>query len=340
LTQFKQWLTASVREVEPNVFAAAPPPALPLRYETAFLLLSQQIKLQWLHQVIRHLNFQKPIVWFFSPDCAPIVGKLNEQVTVFSLTDDYPTSPFLLNRRSQVQHWHNRLIEESDLIITTASSLVDKYRSLNANIHYVPHGVEYELFSQALMPQPMPEDMSGIFQPQIGFVGRVNERIDTGLITALAEKRPNWSFVFVGPVDHAETLNMLNKLPNTFFLGRKPLDQLPQYLSSMAACIIPYTLTEHTQHMHPLKALEYLAAGKAVVSTALPTLQIHEGYISFAADAAAFVAALDNELTTDTPEDRQRRSDYTRQHDWMHQLEKICTLIDSTRHRNMSEQGL
>jgi len=331
VSQFKQLLKSSVRQVEPNVFACSPLPALPLRFETPIIHFNQWLKQRSIRYAMKKLNFKNPIIWNFSPDSAPFIGNLDEQLAIYSITDDYPTNPLLLNRRSQARLWHNRSAEKSDLVITTASSLADKYRYLNENIHYVPQGVEYELFSKAMTPQPLPEDLVDIPTPRIGFIGRVNVRINIDIIQKIALQHPEWSLVFVGQVDEIKDINALRKLPNVYLLGRKPLDTLPHYLSNIDVGIIPYTITEHTIHMHPLKALEYLAAGKPVVSTSMPTLEGHQEYIDFADDPEAFVNALERILVEDTPQDRKRRNAYAQQYTWKQQLEKICGHIENTR---------
>src|SRR5690606_17805391 len=51
------------------------------------------------------------------------------------------------------------------------------------------------------------------------------------------------------------------------FAGPKPITELPRYLHYMDCTIIPFKCNELTKSIYPLKVNEYLAAGKAVVST-------------------------------------------------------------------------
>jgi glycosyltransferase involved in cell wall biosynthesis len=326
-----RWLKASIRDVAPNIWAGAPPPALPLRFETPVLLANQWLRCRWTRYASKILGLSDPIVWFFYPDGAPLVGKLDENITLYSVTDDYPSNPFSFNRKSQVRQWHYRLAKTVDIVIATSGDLAEMNRSLNKNLHYIPHGVEHELFRQALMLQSLPDDLASLPEPRIGFVGRVNDRVDIDIIRAVAQLHPNWSLVFIGPVDDGEKCRAIGSLPNTYFFGRVPVEKLPQYLSGMAACIIPYKITEHTRYMHPLKALEYLSAGRPVVSTRLPALRIHENYVVFANEAHEFVGALEYVLSTDTLAQQHRRSDYTRDKTWRHELGNICALVETAR---------
>ena len=151
--------------------------------------------------------------------------------------------------------------------------------------------------------------MAGRSKPVVGVIGQINQRIDVATMTALATRHPDWTLVFIGPlVRERVDVSMLESLPNVRFLGLKPAADLPRYLKSIDVCLIPYIVDDHTRYMHPLKTLEYLAAGRPVVSTPLPALSIYEEHVALAGDTGTFIAAVERALTEDSPAKRAARA--------------------------------
>jgi glycosyltransferase involved in cell wall biosynthesis len=99
----------------------------------------------------------------------------------------------------------------------------------------------------------------------------VDERMDLELVRALAEQRPDWRFVMIGPVAKIDP-DALPRLPNLHWLGGKAYAELPAYLSGWDAGFMPFALNESTRFISPTKTPEFLAAGLPVVST--PVLDV------------------------------------------------------------------
>jgi glycosyltransferase involved in cell wall biosynthesis len=74
--------------------------------------------------------------------------------------------------------------------------------------------------------------------------------------------------LLVGPVNSGK--DQLDAYSNIIMVGAKPYEALPSYLSNIDVCLIPFKLNDITLASNPIKMYEYLAAGKPVVSTALP----------------------------------------------------------------------
>ena len=73
----------------------------------------------------------------------------------------------------------------------------------------------------------------------------------------------------VGPVVKVDP-DSLPSRPNIFWLGQRSYDDLPALVKSFDVCLMPFALNESTQYINPTKTLEYMAAGKPIVSTAVP----------------------------------------------------------------------
>lgn len=59
--------------------------------------------------------------------------------------------------------------------------------------------------------------------------------------------------------------------------GRRPYEEIPQYLAAADVCLLPSLLNETTQDIVPMKVYEYLAAGNPVVASDLPGLKAEFG---------------------------------------------------------------
>ena len=106
----------------------------------------------------------------------------------------------------------------------------------------------------------------------------IDERFDTELLDEVAEMRPDWSFVMVGPVVKISD-DDLPKRPNIHYLGGKTYAELPAYLSGWDVALMPFAMNESTEFISPTKTPEYLAGGKPVVSTPIKDVVRHYGQL-------------------------------------------------------------
>lgn len=329
--QLKRWWSGGLRQINENLYVGSPPPVSPLRFEKPVNILNQMVRARWTRQMMKKLGFHDPILWIYDPDAGQMIGKLGEKLTMYAITDDHPSMAQRSNRVDSMRAREHELITASDIVMTTTENLRDTKKPFNPNTFYVPHGIDSDHFAQALQPDlpPMPElaDLKGAV---IGVIGQINQRIDIVTMTELAARHPEWHLVFIGPVVRERVdVSGLESLPNVHFLGRKPASDLPRYLKSMSACLIPYLVDEHTLYMHPLKTLEYLAAGRPVIATPLPALEIYREYVRLESETERFIAAVEQEIAGDTPEKRQQRAVYAQQHTWENRLETISALIEA-----------
>jgi UDP-galactopyranose mutase len=126
----------------------------------------------------------------------------------------------------------------------------------------------------------------------------IDERFDTELLARVAEMRPDWSFVMVGPVVKISE-DDLPKRANIHYLGSKTYGELPAYLSGWNVALMPFAMNESTQFISPTKTPEYLAGGKPVVSTPIKDVVRHYGDlegVKIARDADEFVAACEDAI--------------------------------------------
>jgi UDP-galactopyranose mutase len=191
-----------------------------------------------------------------------------------------------------------RLMERADLVFTGGYSLYEAKQHRHSSVHPFPSSVDVAHFAQARTGNADPADQANLARPRFGFYGVVDERMDLELLAHLADARPDWSLVIVGPVVKISESD-LPRRPNLHYLGGKSYAELPAYLSGWDVALMPFAINEATRFISPTKTPEYLAAGRPVVSTPIADVIRHYGDVAavhVAHDREAFVAACDAAL--------------------------------------------
>ena len=114
----------------------------------------------------------------------------------------------------------------------------------------------------------------------------------------MAEMKPEWQFILVGPIVKIDP-DSLPRKNNIHFLGKKSYNELPHYLSGSDIAIMPFALNESTQFISPTKTPEFLAGGKPVISTSIKdVIQPYgeNGLVRIADNADEFIKAAEIEL--------------------------------------------
>jgi teichuronic acid biosynthesis glycosyltransferase TuaH len=91
--------------------------------------------------------------------------------------------------------------------------------------------------------------------------------------------------------------------------------------------LLPYRRNAWTQHIHPLKLYEYLAAGLPVVSADIPSVHDEADIVQIAPDAAGFIQAVHRALQETVPEARMQRQARAARNTWRARVERISDLI-------------
>ena len=191
----------------------------------------------------------------------------------------------------------DKLFAKAGFVFTGTQSLYDSRAGRHSRLEFLPGGCDFQHFADG-DPQRAPENLRNIKKPVIGFFGALNERLDGALIERLAAEG-DWSIALIGP--RYRTAPPLLAAPNVHIPGACPYEELPHALAAFDVVIIPYRTDGATRMVNPVKALEYMAGGKPVVSTALPDIERLYGEAALVAkDAEEFVALVREAL--DKPE--------------------------------------
>jgi glycosyltransferase involved in cell wall biosynthesis len=213
---------------------------------------------------------------------------LEEDLTVYYRVDDFSEFPGV--RKGVVQALERETMRKADLVVASAENLT-RIGGEQTEARYLPHGVDYDHFSDPRHRDHADSPVKTFPSPRIGFFGLLSSWVDFDLIRRLAERNPEWSFVLVGPSQlHS------SKLPqsrNIHYLGPVPYDELPRHANWFDVGLIPFKVNELTRSVNPLKLLEYFAMGIEVISSPLPEVLPLRPKVHVAADADGFQAAID-----------------------------------------------
>lgn len=235
------------------------------------------------------------VLWYYSPMAVGFTRHLKPLAAVYDCMDElsaFAGAPAGLRARER------ELFTRADVVFTGGQSLYEAKRELHRAVHAFPSSIDVGHFGRARASQPDPADQAEIGRPRLGYFGVIDERIDLGLIAAVAEGRPDWQIVMVGPVCKIDPQG-LPRRPNIHYLGARPYAELPRYIAGWDVAIMPFARNEATRHISPTKTPEYLAAGRPVVSTSIRDVVRPYGLRGLVAIADApgdFIVAAECEL--------------------------------------------
>lgn len=230
-----------------------------------------------------------PMAWFYSPSFCTVLKHLQFETVIYDCMDElslFKGAPASLIQQERV------LLENTDIVFTGGRSLFEAKQPHHLNVHCFPSSVDFDHFARARNGISLPSDISEIPSPIVGYFGVVDERLDLELIEETAAKLPEVSFVFIGPVVKISESD-LPRLPNIHYLGMKDYQTLPNYLKAFNVAMMPFALNDATKYISPTKTLEYMAAGKPIVSTRVKDVEReYSNSVHLVSDSTEFVENL------------------------------------------------
>ena len=231
------------------------------------------------------------VLWYYTPMALAWTADLTPSAVVYDCMDELSlfrgAPPELLPRE-------RRLLEAADLVFTGGPSLFEAKRDRHPEVHLFPSSIDAAHFARARASAgPQPPDQAALPGPRLGYFGVLDERLDVDLLAALADLRPGWQIVLLGPVVKIDPAD-LPRRPNLHYLGRKEYADLPAYLAGWDVALLPFARNDATRFISPTKTPEYLAGGRPVVSTPIRDVVRpygEQGLVEVAGDAAGFAAA-------------------------------------------------
>jgi glycosyltransferase involved in cell wall biosynthesis len=276
----------------PKVHRAVPllPGTLRGQYDASIAVIRELVRKQVAADGPLGGAFDRPVQWFYTPMPAPaMIGAFNERGIVYDCMDELSKFRFAPTELVDRERY---LVANADVVFTGGYKLWQAKSRHHSNVHFFGCGVDVDHFARARSEDlPLAPELQSLGRKVMGYFGVIDERIDYDLLRKLADENSDAELVMVGPVVKVDPAE-LPQGPNIRWLGQRQYSELPSYVKGFDVCLMPFALNEATEYINPTKTLEYMAAGKPIVSTAVADVVHHfTPVVTVADNADDFVTA-------------------------------------------------
>lgn len=275
------------------------------------ILLQKQL----LDELLSRERITNFVIWYYNPMAFLFSDHLRPLLTVYDCMNELSS---FWGAPPQLLEVERQLMNKADVIFTGGYSIYEDKRNRHPHVFAFPSSIDFTHFSSARKPQPDPTDQRQLATPRIGFSGVIDERFDYELLSELAQRRPEWQFVLLGPIVNINP-DLLPHGPNVHYLGMKAYMELPMYFSNWDVAIMPFALNDSTRFISPTKTPEYLAAGLPVVSTPIRDIVRVYGvndFVQIADTEEAFEMAILKALDGKHPMDWSKIDAFLNENSW------------------------
>lgn len=312
-------------EIPENFISVIPPAIMPVNwlpegglYQWIWSRYNDQV-IATIRQVINDHDI-RDFIFFncFNPYFAQeLPADIAPLLHIYHCIDDISQEPYTARHGVRLE---SEAVRKADIVTVTAHQLKRIYEKENPNIHILHNAVDISTFRKATEKKlDRPKELEGIKGKIIGFTGNLDHvRIDYKLIKKVALAHPDKTLVLVGPVNSREIYELgIDQLPNVVLTGSKPHEELPGYLQHFDCALIPFLCNKLTESIYPLKINEYLAAGKAVVSTSFSEdIKSFGKYIYLAQDQEDFLRLINQAIDESNGRMFEERVNIALQNTW------------------------
>ena len=294
-----QWIYhPPLRHVGPNLYIYTPfvfiHNLIAARIPT-FRGLNRCLLRMLLNRVMKNIdiNTKNLIAWVHHPYQLEDIGLVNEKSLVYDCYDDYITLETSRTRSLDLEEREIEILKQADWVFLSSKELLEKKSKLSNSVYLIPNAVEFEHFLKSTREiDKLRINNAG---PVLGFTGKITPRLDFRLLSKIARNHLDWNFLLIGPTENE---NVLKKnpayrsfvtAPNVNIPGGIPYQELPEQMKLFDVCLLPYRDDDQFNiHCSPLKLYEYLATGKPIVSTNLPSVRDFSGLVRIAENIEDF----------------------------------------------------
>ena len=276
-------------------------------------------------------GFGRTVLWVAIPTAKDVVGHLREEVLVYQVSDKYDANYMdHATKGDLIRGMHDELLGRADIVYYSGRKLFEERPVEHRDKSFLlEQAVDFEHFASTTAEEhEVPEEIARIPRPCLGYFGQVDSwLIDQKMVRYVSEKRPEWSWVFIGL--KARPLEV-EELPNVHHLGSKNYYDLPAYASHFDVCVLPWvTDNEFVNYGSAIKVREYLATGKPVVITPLYEYEPFDGPLRIARSHDHFIEQVESALEDRDPAARAARQALVRDKTWDVRTEQVSQQIEA-----------
>jgi len=276
---------------------------------------------------IERLKFQDYIVF---NDSSMFLGQhikefLNPSCYVYYMRDYLTKNPYWRKNGVRLEPM---LIKNADCVVSNSTLYTAYGKQFARHSYMVGQGCDTSLFNEAKRTIEIPEDLSALPQPRIGYVGFLSSRrLSISILIHMAKARPNWSIVLVGPEDDVFMNSELHFLDNVYFMGSRNASELPNYIKGFDVAINPQLINDATIGNYPRKIDEYLAMGKPTVASATKAMEYFKVHTYLGETPEDYVELVEKALEENNPELEASRRAFGLSHSWENNVKEIYQCI-------------
>jgi UDP-galactopyranose mutase len=250
-----------VRETESGVYVVVPQLPEGLRSEIAITAVMKEM----IYRLFLDHAIDDYVFWYYTPMALRFTSQFTPITSIYDCMDELSA---FQGAHSELPVLEKELFRRVDLVFTGGQTLYEAKRNQHRAVYAFPSSIDAAHFGKARTCEVDPQDQASIPHPRLGFFGVIDERFDRELLDQVAQQRPHWQFVMIGPIVKIDP-ESLPQQANIHYLGAKKYDELPAYLSGWDIALLLFARNESTRFISPTKTPEYLAAGKPVISTSI-----------------------------------------------------------------------
>ncbi|MCE5187078.1 MAG: glycosyltransferase [Planctomycetaceae bacterium] len=321
LKSLAKWL----RKADENLYIFSPV-FIPVQGSTSVDRINNMLLIFQLRVACGIVGIRDPLIWMENLRAADLLKHYRNCYTLFHVSDLFTHDGYVADK-SVLRQREQAAIEASRAIICVSETLYGLYHEHRKDVHYIPHGVEFDRFYQAAQENVMPPELKGVPKPIAGYFGTLTGSNDIALWEMCAERLKDVSFVFAGRITGGDYSGLQSKA-NVRMLGPLPYERIPAVCAGFDVCMLAWKISPWIKSCNPLKLFEYMACGKPVVSVAIEEARKYADVISVASSAEEFCRLIRWELDHDTPQRRQKRIDLARANDWEQKVEQFSAIIN------------
>jgi glycosyltransferase involved in cell wall biosynthesis len=305
------------------------PAIVPFFGNRAFTIANRRLLTAQIAGLARRRGLANPILWIAIPTAVEVIGRLNEQLVIYHVSDkydantmDHSTDPAF------IRSLHERAIEAADLIFYSSRKLLAEATGGLERSHLLEQAVDFDHWSKISRgDMRIAAEVEKIPHPRIGYFGAIEPwLVDQELIKQAARERPDWNWIFIGNKSRGLEIE---SLPNVHFLPPVSYQNLPNYAAGFDVCVLPWnTDVTFTSYGSAIKVREYLASGKPVVIAPLPEYESMSEVLRIGRSRDQFLELVAEALREEGTAQAQARQDAVRDGTWDARAEWVSDLIE------------
>jgi glycosyltransferase involved in cell wall biosynthesis len=305
------------------------PAVIPFFGNAAAAAMNRRLLTAQISSLAKRRGLTKPILWIAIPTAVEVVGRLDESMVIYHVSDkydantmDHATDPALIRKL------HERAIEAADLVFYSSRKLFDEVTTGLEKSYLLEQAVDFDHWSRVTGGETeVAEAVAKIPRPRIGYFGAIEPwLIDQELIKRASRERPEWNWIFIGNKSRGLEIE---DLPDVHFLPPVSYEELPHYAAGFDVCVLPWnTEVPFTSYGSAIKVREYLASGKPVVISPLPEYESLSDVLRIGRTRDQFLNLIDDALRETGTESMRARQAAVRDGTWDARAEWASGLIE------------